>query len=59
MPRKHYSKEFKEQACRLVIDGSHQASDAARKLGIRMWILLRDQINYEEFCRRAPAATVR
>jgi transposase len=27
----------------------------ARKLGIRLWILLRDQIDYEEFCRRAPA----
>ena len=28
---------------------------AARKLGIRLWILLRDQIDYSEFCRRAPA----
>jgi len=25
-----------------------------RKLGIRLWILLRDQIDYAEFCRRAP-----
>jgi hypothetical protein len=25
---------------------------AARKLVIRLWIMLRDQINYEEFCRR-------
>ena len=25
---------------------------AARKLGIRLWILMRDQIDYEEFCRR-------
>jgi len=25
---------------------------AARKLGIRLWIMLRDQINYEEFRRR-------
>jgi hypothetical protein len=24
----------------------------ARKLGIRLWILLRDQIEYQEFCRR-------
>jgi transposase len=32
----------------------------ARKLGIRLWILLRDQIDYTEFCRRAPApATAR
>jgi transposase len=28
---------------------------AARKLGIRLWICLRDQIDYAEFCRRAPA----
>ncbi len=27
---------------------------AARKLGIRLWIMLRDQIDYEEFCRRQP-----
>lgn len=26
---------------------------AGRKLGIRLWIMLRDNINYEEFCRRA------
>lgn len=25
---------------------------AARKLGIRLWIMLRDQIDYYEFCRR-------
>ena len=30
---------------------------AARKLGIRLWILLRDQIDYSEFCRRADART--
>ena len=24
----------------------------ARKLGIRLWIMLRDQIDYQEFCRR-------
>ena len=27
---------------------------AARKLGIRLWIMLRDQIDYAEFCRRRP-----
>jgi transposase len=27
---------------------------AARKLGIRLWIMLRDQIYYDEFCRRNP-----
>jgi transposase len=26
-----------------------------RKLGIRLWILLRDQIDFAEFCRRAPS----
>ncbi len=26
-----------------------------RKLGIRLWILLREQIDYGEFCRRAPS----
>ena len=25
---------------------------AARKLGIRLWIMMRDQIDYEEFSRR-------
>jgi transposase len=25
---------------------------AARQLGIRLWIMLRDQIDYNEFCRR-------
>jgi transposase len=28
---------------------------AARKLGIRLWIMLRDQIDYREFCRRGLA----
>lgn len=27
---------------------------AARKLGIRLWIMLRDEIDYTEFCRRGP-----
>ena len=25
---------------------------AARKLGIRLWIMLRDQLTYDQFCRR-------
>lgn len=25
---------------------------AARKLGIRLWIMMRDEIDYVEFCRR-------
>jgi hypothetical protein len=37
-------------------DGKSLASYArvavARKLGIRLWIMLRDQIDYQEFCRR-------
>ena len=27
-------------------------------LGIRMWIMLRDQIDYEEFCRRGQKQAV-
>jgi transposase len=27
----------------------------ARKLGIRLWVLLRDEIDYAEFCRRTPS----
>jgi transposase len=30
---------------------------AGRKLGIRLWIMLRDNINYVEFCRRARQET--
>jgi hypothetical protein len=29
-----------------------QITGCARKLGIRLWIMLRDEIDYEEFCRR-------
>jgi len=28
---------------------------AARKLGIRLWIMMRDAIDYQEFCRRGKA----
>ena len=38
---------------KLVQKGVGKARAAmARKLGIRLWIMLRDQIDYEEFCRR-------
>jgi transposase len=38
---------------KLVQKGMGKARVAtARKLGIRLWILLRDEIDYEEFCRR-------
>jgi len=39
--------------CKLVQKGLGKARVAvARKLGIRLWIMLRDQIDYQEFCRR-------
>jgi len=38
---------------KLVQKGMGKARVAvARKLGIRLWIMLRDQIDYQEFCRR-------
>jgi len=38
---------------KLVQKGMGKARVAtARKLGIRLWIMLRDEIDYEEFCRR-------
>jgi transposase len=38
---------------KLVQKGLGKASVAvARKLGIRLWIMLRDQIEYNQFCRR-------
>jgi transposase len=38
---------------KLVQKGLGKARVAvARKLGIRLWIMLRDQIDYDEFCRR-------
>ncbi len=38
---------------KLVQKGLGKARVAvARKLGIRLWIMLRDEINYQEFCRR-------
>jgi len=40
MARKRYTKEFKEQACRLVLGGTHSPTDAARELGILRETLL-------------------
>ena len=38
---------------KLVQKGLGRARVAvARKLGIRLWIMLRDEIDYKEFCRR-------
>jgi transposase len=40
---------------KLVQKGLGKARVAvARKLGIRLWIMLRDEIDHEEFCRRGP-----
>ena len=40
---------------KLIQEGLGKARAAvARKLGIRMWIMLRDRIEYHEFCRRGP-----
>jgi len=46
--------ELKRFYCRkLVQKGLGKARVAvARKLGIRLWIMLRDKIDYQEFCRR-------
>jgi transposase len=39
---------------KLVQKGMGKARAAAtRKLGVRLWITLRDRIDYEEFCGRA------
>ena len=32
---------------------------AARKLGIRLWIMMRDEIDYQEFCRRGQLRQIR
>jgi len=38
---------------KLIPKGMGKARIAvARKLGIRLWVMMRDQIEYEEFCRR-------
>jgi len=38
---------------KLIQKGLGKARAAvARKLGIRMWVMLRDRIEYNEFCRR-------
>ena len=45
--------ELKRFYRKLVQKGLGKARVAvARKLGIRLWIMLRDEIDYQEFCRR-------
>lgn len=34
MARKRYTKQFKEDACRLVLSGKHTVTEAARELGL-------------------------
>ena len=40
MARKRYTRQFKEQACRLVLSGTHSVTDAARELGLSRETLL-------------------
>ena len=45
--------ELGSKEAKLVQKGLGKAKvAAARKLGIRLWILLRDQMDYQEFCHR-------
>lgn len=46
--------ELKRFYCRKLIQKSLGKARVAvaRKLGVRLWIMLRDQIDYNEFCRR-------
>lgn len=39
--RKHYTKEFKEGAARLVIEQGRSISDVARSLGVSPWSISR------------------
>jgi transposase len=44
MPRKHFTKEFKNQACKLVIDQGQEVAPTARDLGVseqtlRYWLV--------------------
>ena len=41
---------YRRQLCQKGVGKARVA--AARKLGIRLWIMMRDQIEYQEFCRR-------
>lgn len=43
MARKRFTQEFKQQACRLVLGGTHSVADAAHELGLpdatlRSWL---------------------
>ena len=41
---------YRRQLCQKGVGKARVA--AARKLGIRLWIMMRDQIEYQEFCHR-------
>ncbi len=46
--KKHYSREFKEEAVKLVTEQDYRISEAARNLGIRPNILSRWKREFEE-----------
>jgi len=46
--KKHYSREFKEEAVKLVTEQGYRISEAARNLGIRPNILSRWKREFEE-----------
>jgi transposase len=46
MPRKHFTKEFKDEACRLILEKGQETAPTARDLGIgegtlRYWLVQR------------------
>ena len=53
MKRRSFSKEFKLEAVRLIIEGGHPISQAARDLGIRDTVLGRWKQEYEKDQRNA------
>ena len=53
MKRRSFSKEFKLEAVRLIIEGGHPISQVARDLGIRDTVLGRWKQEYEKDQRNA------
>ena len=46
--RKTYSKEFKQESVRLIIDKGYSIAEAARNLGVDYSVLRRWKIQYEQ-----------
>ena len=46
--RKKFSREFKQEAVRLVLEGKRRSSEVARELGIRTNLLYRWRREYEQ-----------